>query len=192
MIQSNEMGGLAERYLEKKFIYFINYNIMTNSQKTQKSRYKKWRWILLIILFIIGLINSGGKDKQNNQTETAQVIINYPYEFIKTKSETIWNNDNKMDLYSYSWVLDISNLKKFSSQKKEEFKSWVFYFLVIFDNKESAVFPKDPFTASYWIEEVPQKHIRAIYTYNKKNGYSKLEYYDKNKRESPVKTEDVN
>jgi hypothetical protein len=55
-----------------------------------------------------------------------------------------------------------------------------FYFLVVFDSKENAVFPETPYTAAYGIEEDAMIHIRALYTFNQNNGYSQLSIYKEN------------
>jgi len=125
--------------------------------------------------------------KEETKTEVAA------FEFIKSKTEAD-ENKNKMDLYTYNGEFNLDKLKTICKEKKEEFgngNTGLFYYLVVFNNKDNAVFPQDPFTASYGIEEVPQKHIKAMYEYNRKNGYSKLDYYDSNKWEGVAKTEDL-
>lgn len=97
-----------------------------------------------------------------------------------------------MDLYVYtgsSLILD--TLKTLCKDNKQKFTIGKFYYLVVFDSAENAVFPKDPFTSEYGIEEIPQKHIRAIYTYNRVNGYSKLNYYNSNRWEGTAKSDDI-
>ncbi|MBN1532118.1 MAG: hypothetical protein JXA20_05610 [Spirochaetes bacterium] len=116
---------------------------------------------------------------------------NYPYKFVNSKIEDVGNNNNKMDLFAFSGKIDVTNLKDFCKTKKNNFKSGTFYFVVIFDDSKNAVFPNSPFTADYGIEEAPQKHIRAYYVYNRVNGYSKLDYYEKNKWESSAISEDI-
>jgi len=93
-----------------------------------------------------------------------------------------------MDLFAYSRDLNIDTLKAFCKSQRNKFETGTFYYVVIFDSKENAVFPNNPLTAEYGIDEEPQKHIRAFYTYNKLNEYSKLDYYEKNKWESTANT----
>jgi len=119
----------------------------------------------------------------NNEVEEK-----FPYQFVDTKSETEGNNQNKMDLFAYSGDLNIDTLKAFCKSQRNKFETGTFYYVVIFDSKENAVFPNNPLTAEYGIDEEPQKHIRAFYTYNKLNEYSKLDYYEKNKWESTANT----
>ena len=117
--------------------------------------------------------------------------INYPYKFMDSKTETLGNNKNRMELYSYSGELNIDSLKMFCKEHKDKFLSGTFYFLVIFDNVENVIFPTNPFTAEYGIDEEPQKHIKALYTFNRLNGYSKLDYYENNKWESVANSVDI-
>lgn len=125
--------------------------------------------------------------------------VSYPYKFVNLKYEHIGDpkmagsHVNRMDLYAYSGKFDMDNLTKFLQEKKHQYQfgSEEFYFLVIFDNAANATFPGDPFTAEYGLEEVPQKHIRIFYEFNNLNGYSKLNFYDKNKWESVVKEIDI-
>ncbi len=101
----------------------------------------------------------------------------YPYTFINSKVE---ESGNKMELFTYSDSLEILTLLAFCEKKK---KSWFkphYYFAVFFDDKDNAVFSEKPFTASYSLEDGKKKHIKAIYTYNRATGYSKLNHYARN------------
>lgn len=51
---------------------------------------------------------------------------------------------------------------------------------MIFDSAENAKFPTSLFTAQFGADEDSLKHIRAIYEYNRVNGFSELNYYDSN------------
>ena len=115
----------------------------------------------------------------------------FPYQFVNSKTEIVGNNQNKMDLFVHSGDMNIDTLTAFCKSQKNKFKTGTFYYVVIFDSKENAVFPNNPLTAEYGMDEEPQKHIRAFYTYNKLNGYSKLNYYEKNKWESTANTIDI-
>lgn len=50
----------------------------------------------------------------------------------------------------------------------------------MFDAFANAKFPSTPFTAEYGLEEDALKHIRALYVFNKVNGFSEVRYHDKN------------
>lgn len=138
-------------------------------------------------------LNSAKESVSQNTADQAQNPDNQPdnnlpkYQFVNSKTESD-ENHNKMDMYTYSGDFDIDNLKTLAQENKAKFNSGTFYYLVVFDNKDNAVFPQDPFTAEYGIEEGPQKHIKAIYTYNKNNGFSEIDYYDTNRWESVAKT----
>lgn len=153
----------------------------------------KKKILTLLLVVSLGIISGCSTTNQtsSNQENTEQETVSYPYEFIDSKTETAGSNTNKMDLYAFSGEIELTNLKQFLREKKQSFKNGTFYYVVIFDKSENATFPQDPFTAAYGLEEEPQKHIRAFYTYNKLNGYSKLDYYEGNKWESLAQTEDI-
>ncbi len=104
----------------------------------------------------------------------------FPFAFIDSKSETVGDNINSMELYVIPENFSTDTLKMFCQSKKESFNNGTFHYVVFFDNKENAVFPNNPLTAFYGMDEEPQKHIKAYYLYNKKNGFSKLYIYDTN------------
>lgn len=129
---------------------------------------------ILIILIAIVVYGCVGEQKANSNN----IQPDFPFEYVDSKTEP--SGENKMDLYAYSEKFNIDSLKLFCKQQKEKFTSGTFYYLVIFDAKENASFPNNPMTAFYGIDEKPQKHIRAYYTYNRLNGYSKLNIFEKN------------
>jgi len=156
---------------------------------------------IIILFFLFSCSNSNQSavtDSKNNQsavTESAKdnkVKLKFPYEFLDSKMETENNSKNKMDLYAYSGNLNLDTLSEFCKNQKAKFESGTFYYLVIFDKKVNAGFPKNPFSAAYGVDEEHLKHIRAYYTFNRLNNFSKLDYYEKNQWESSAKTVDIN
>jgi hypothetical protein len=103
-----------------------------------------------------------------------------PFVFIETGHQEA----NQMDLYTYTGEFNIEKLKEICLVKKNMLSSGTFYYLVVFDSKETAVFPKTPYTAEYGMEEEAMIHIKAIYAFNRKNGFSELSTYEKNMWES--------
>lgn len=85
-----------------------------------------------------------------------------------------------MDLYAFDGEFDAADLKAFCKERKDKSPARVFYYVVIFDKASNARFPSTPFTAEYGDEEGALKHIRAIYCYNKLNGFSELRYHPLN------------
>jgi hypothetical protein len=112
--------------------------------------------------------------------KTTKVVI--PYQFVDHRRETEDGLFNQMDLYAYSKELNIDTLTAFCRMKKESFTDTrgTFYYVVIFNDPSNAVFPKNPFTAHYGLDEDgAMKNIRAMYEYNRFNGYSKLTIFEK-------------
>jgi hypothetical protein len=101
--------------------------------------------------------------------------------------------ENEMELYTTPDTMNLDTLKMFCIEKKDEWSSEdkLFHYLVFFDSKDNAVFPNNPMTAFYGIEEEPKIHIRAYYEYNRVNGYSKLTFYEENSWESSPITFDL-
>ena len=120
------------------------------------------------------------EERQNQSESSAAAPENQlPYKFVKTKTEAS-EQRNVMDLYAFDGDLDPYTLKTFCLDQKEKSTANPFYYLVIFDKAENAKFPDTPFTAEYGIEEESLKHIRAIYCYNRLNGFSELRYHGDN------------
>jgi hypothetical protein len=103
----------------------------------------------------------------------------WPYQFVESKTEPTGHR-NVMDLYAFDGDFDPADLKAFCKERKAKSPAKVFYYVVIFDKASNAKFPSTPFTAEYGDEEGALKHIRAIYVYNKLNGFSELRYHPQN------------
>ncbi len=121
---------------------------------------------------------------ENVQLPTvSQKAIEYPFVYIDRKKEDEVAGYNEMLLYECGAQPNPDTLRMFCADKKKEFSDGIFHIIVFFDKKQNAVFPNNPVTAFY-IDEKPMKHIKAAYTYNRLNGYSKLECYSKNSYQS--------
>lgn len=129
--------------------------------------------LLFFILFIVQISNIPGSP------EIKDLEKRFPFKFLETKDQRVGNLLNTMDLFYFEGEIDINKLKQLCKEKKDNFKNNGFYFLVLFDKKENASFPSTPFTAEYGTEPEKFEHIRAMYVYNKVNGYSELSIYDK-------------
>lgn len=53
-------------------------------------------------------------------------------------------------------------------------------FVVLFDEEANAVFPSNPFTAQYGIDENAMRHIKAFYDFNPVNDFSELQTFTEN------------
>jgi hypothetical protein len=129
-------------------------------------------------------------EQSTPKTEAAKT---WSYEFVETKKDPKTNGRDTMDLYSYSGPLVLSDLKAFCKERKQQSSAKAFYYVVIFDDKANATFPTTPFTSDFGgpNDEGALKHIRAVYTFNRVNGFSELRYYDENAWESPGKYEKI-
>ena len=117
--------------------------------------------------------------------------IEYPYTLIDYKEETTGGNTNTMEHLTSTGELNLDTLKLYCIDRKKQMNSGLFNYLVFFDSKDNAVFPNTPFTAEYGMDEEPQKHIQAIYTYNTVNGYSQLTFYENNRWDSSPQTFEI-
>ena len=125
------------------------------------------------------ILGCSGAGKTNKGGKPTAAQKKWPYEFLRSKTEQTAHK-NVMHLYAFSGALDLAELKVFCRDRKQQSPAKTFYYVVIFDDAANAKFPTTPFTAEYGIEEDAQRHIRAIYVYNKLNGFSELRYYDTN------------
>lgn len=108
----------------------------------------------------------------------------FDFELIASKSQQIDTHINTMELYLSTADADLELLKAFCKKRKSAFTTGFFSYLVFFDSKDKAVFPKTPFTSEYGAESDVSVHITALYVYNAVNGYSILTTYEKNKWDS--------
>ena len=154
---------------------------------------KEIKLIAICLTINIGLNSCGNGNKKNSdEMVLTETKTKFPYEFLETKKEdTSDYNYNEMLLYTCGEKPDLENLKLFCIEKKGEFTDGIFHFIVFFDKKENAKFPNNPLTALF-MEDSELKHIKAVYTFNKLNGYSKLDFYEKNNLESPAKSLEIN
>jgi hypothetical protein len=138
----------------------------------------------LLSLSITLLSGCAGKPDTRGPAEEPKEEIqekkDHAFTLVNSKIEPAGPNTNKMDLYIPKGELDVSDLKELSNEKISEFTEGAFYFLVVFDKKENAVFPTTPFTAHYGMDEEPQRHIIAYLEYNRLNGYKTLTTYSTN------------
>jgi len=131
-----------------------------------------------LLVFVIACSGSTNTSRENTANSTAPEPKS-PYKFVDTKTETSGQN-NVMDLYSYSGELNVDELSDFCKVRKDRSTTKGFHFVVIFDDAANARFPSSPFTSKYGLEDDTQKHIRAIYVYNRSNGLSELSFHEKN------------
>ncbi|WP_079242839.1 hypothetical protein [Chryseobacterium indologenes] len=87
--------------------------------------------------------------------------------------------------------ISVEQLKVYCSNVKSNYTDGYFQILVFFKKSNSIAFPNNPLTGLY-MEEKDLKNIKAIYTINNINGYSKLDYYEKNNWESIAQTVEIN
>jgi hypothetical protein len=131
------------------------------------------------ITLLVGASTLGaGCTSPDSKPGTAKVQKS-PYQFLRSKSEGPSGRD-VMELFAFSGKFNQKALVEFCQRKKKDNKAKGFYYAVIFDNAANARFPSSPFTAQFGADEDSLKHIRAIYEFNRVNGFSELSYYDSN------------
>lgn len=110
---------------------------------------------------------------------------------INTKKE-IRNdgNFNQMTLFEVDDNISLEELTKYCSEVKPNYNNGYFQILVFFKNADPAKFPDNPVTGMY-MEDADLKNIKATYTINNINGYSKLSYYENNSFESLAQNIDI-
>lgn len=139
------------------------------------------------------------QEKENHNTGIQQEIKskseydNSRIKIIDSKREIreIDGNFNQMTLFEVNKDISLEQLKEYCSTVKPNYTDGYFQILVFFKNPNSARFPNNPITALH-NEENDSKNIKAVYTINNMNSYSKLDYYEKNKWESLAQTIDIN
>jgi hypothetical protein len=139
------------------------------------------------VVTLIGML-AGCEPRESNIPPIAPDAC---YEFVDFKVENgQWNNE--MFLYALRGPYKHVEFRALCLDIKARAKNEAFTFVVLFDKRENAQFPKDPFTAQYGMEEEKCKHIVAFYGMCKFNKYSELEnYHPKNKWEGKAKREQL-
>ncbi|MFC0425273.1 hypothetical protein [Chryseobacterium scophthalmum] len=99
-------------------------------------------------------------------------------------------NYNQMTLFEVREDISLEQIKSYCSSVKPNYSNGYFQIFVFFKKPNSARFPDNPVTALH-NDENDSKNIKAVYTINNINGYSKLDYYEKNKWESLAQTFDI-
>lgn len=146
--------------------------------------------ITLLLSFMITITLSCGKTKsQDNNNSSINADSNIKK--IDTKQEI--RNDghfNQMTLFEVDDNISIDELKNYCSTVKSDYNDGYFQILVFFKKVGTARFPDNPVTGMY-MEDEDSKNIKAVYTINNMNEYSKLDYYEKNSLESLAQTVDI-
>jgi hypothetical protein len=146
-----------------------------------------------ILLFpLVLLLACESSDKQNTGiTEKATETKKTNIDKLDSRQEGRQDGEfNQMTLFSVDSTAGIEDLKRFCSEKKSEYSDGYFQILVFFKNREASRFPDNPVTGGF-MEETDLRNIKAIYTINNSNGFSKLDYYESNALESKANTVDI-
>lgn len=138
--------------------------------------------VLLLELQSCSLVANNDSKEGIKKSEVASTSLTFPYKYVRTKREVRENDEsyNEMTLYVCGKNVNIDTLKMFCKLKKDSISDGVFHIITFFDDRKHALFTKYPVTAMYGTEEGLLKHIKADYTYNTANGYSKLTVYEDN------------
>lgn len=135
-------------------------------------------------------------NNQNSElynTESMNESVNTDIKKVDTKKELRENdgNFNQMTLFEVKKDISLEQLKNYCSSVKPNYTDGYFQILVFFKKPNSAKFPDNPVTALH-NDEKDLKNIKAVYTINKMNGYSKLDYYENNSFESLAQVVSIN
>ncbi|WP_415328525.1 hypothetical protein [Chryseobacterium sp. MMS23-Vi53] len=126
-------------------------------------------------------------------TDSEPAYNNSIIKLIDSKQEIreLDGNFNQMTLFEVDKGINLDQLKEYCSTVKPNYSNGYFQILVFFKQPGSARFPNNPLTGLF-MEESDLKNIKAVYKINNINGYSKLDYYEKNEWESLAQTININ
>ncbi|EJL73607.1 hypothetical protein [Chryseobacterium populi] len=140
---------------------------------------------------IVQNIDSISLHKYKN-IELGAVTNNTKIKKIKSKQEMRNDGDfNQMTIFEVDKAINLEELKNYCSIVKPSYSTGYFQILVFFKKPDSAKFPDNPVTGMF-MEDEDLKNIKATYIINNINGYSKLNYYEKNSFESVAQSIDIN
>lgn len=147
----------------------------------------------LTILLILSNCNNGNSTnesitkslKTDNISSSKPEYDNNKIKMIDRKKEarSLDGNFNQMTIFEVNKDISMDELKQYCSAVKPQYNDGYFQILVFFKNNNTARFPDNIITGMY-LENEDMKNIKAVYTINNTNGYSKLDYYKKNSLES--------
>jgi hypothetical protein len=143
---------------------------------------------LLFLSFLTACSSSTSEKTEASKDSKSE--LKFPYSYVDTRKEENNNGYNEMILYTCGENYNVDTLKMFCKEQKERFNEGAFHIIVFFNIKTKAVFPNNPVTGMY-IEDEPMKNIKAVYTFNRINGHSKLSTYEKNCFESKSVEQDI-
>lgn len=140
----------------------------------------------------LALISNNETTEIHHNTEPMSEFVNTDIKKIDTKKEIRENdgNFNQMTLFEVNKDISLEQLKNYCSSVKSNYSDGYFQILVFFKEPNSAKFPDNPITALH-NDEKDLKNIKAVYTINNMNGYSKLNYYENNSFESLAQVVDI-
>lgn len=164
---------------------------MTYKFKALRHFYRTTAFLSAIIILFQSCDSTRTTSKEASKNQT---VTSYPYKFVDVKRETRKSDGsyNEMTLYVCGNYPNIDTLRMFCKAKKDSIADGYFHVITFFINKDYAKFTEYPITSMYGIDEAPAKYIKADYTYNFNNGYSKLTVYEKNSWESKSIQYDIN
>ena len=96
--------------------------------------------------------------------------------FISSREDPRTPGDFMHVYWSNKKPLDLNELVAFCETFREKEARDGFTYLVVFDAKENAAYPQNPYTALYGVDFDIMEHIRFYYECNKGNGYSRLTF----------------
>jgi hypothetical protein len=96
--------------------------------------------------------------------------------FISSREDPRTPGDFMHVFWSDKKPLDLNELIVFCQTFREKEAADGFTYLVVFDAKENAAYPQNPYTALYGVDLDIMEHIRFYYECNKGNGYSRLTF----------------
>jgi hypothetical protein len=96
--------------------------------------------------------------------------------FISSREDPRTPGDFMHIYWSDKRPLELNELISFCKTFREKEAGDSFSYIVVFDAKENAAYPQNPYTALYGVDFEITEHIRFYYECNKFNGYSRLTF----------------
>ena len=146
-------------------MFFILFGVTTDLKKEEKKN---------------EVVNSK-VEEPNKEVNIAKTQETPKIKIEKLKEKRESRNDgefNQMTLFVVDSSITLDELKEFCITHKADYSDGYFQILVFFKDRKSSRFPDNPLTGGF-LDEADLTKIKAVYTLNNTNGYSKLDYYEK-------------
>lgn len=111
-----------------------------------------------------------------------------PFVFLRSQTDA---EGSVMDLYTFEGKSLASEFEFFATKLMRTKQPGGFYYAVVFDSADNAVFPSNPFTALFGMDVSVMSHVRGYFEFNPLNGFAQVTTYERNMASSKPNSKNI-